>query len=325
MTDPVRSSRGASFYAPEVGEPSPVHAGAPPPASTPPVCEEQPVSDAVLQLTAKYKPDVSAFLEAQRSSPAPLADAQKLEETKRVIQYAELADAVYAQGAPPPWHRLDDAELQAAGLSSSTFEDPNSGFKAALFRNQSTGEFVLAFAGTEDAKDWRTNCNQGMGNLDAQYQQAIQLGVAVTDAVGDTTMVGHSLGGGLAAAASIASRSQGVTFNAAGLHANTIHYAMSANDSEESAPFGPPGSADIMSRYSEWRAHEHTDKRVVNYHVSGELLTTGQSLLSIPEAQGKQEALPAVGDYTWLLDGVKLHLTGPVIDSLRGRESRLTQ
>lgn len=52
----------------------------------------------------------------------------------------------------------------------------------------------------------------------------------MTDAVGTTTMVGHSLGGGLASTAAIASRNEGVTFNAAGMHANTLNYARTAEE-----------------------------------------------------------------------------------------------
>lgn len=209
-------------------------------------------------------------------------------------------------------------------MLSSPERPPEAGFKAAVFQNERTGEFVLAFAGTElhNAEDVKADLNQGLGNPESQYRQATHLSVAVTDAVGTTTMVGHSLGGGLAATAAIASRSEAVTFNAAGLHANTIAYAQAGRE---------PGVAPVpmyaatnmaLHRFAEWRTHAETDSHITNYRVAGEPLTTLQGVAPIPEAQGKQIDVKAAPS-TILADTPQLHYIVPVIDALRGREFSL--
>lgn len=291
-------------------------------------CSE-PTDPAVAQLTSKYKPDLNAFLATQtnepETSPAAARTETKLAQTRKAIEYAQLAQSSYSeQGAAPGWHRFEAEELEAAGLDPKAFNDPESGFKAALDQNEKTGEFVLAFAGTEDGTDWGTNLAQGLGYLDAQYRQAAQLGVSVTDAVGTTTMVGHSLGGGLAATAAVATRSEAVTFNAAGVHANTIEYARTASEPGTSPIDAFPTIDATLDRFAEWHAHGETDKHVTNYSVLGEILTSGQSLVPVPEAQGKQIDLPPAGPTT-IADTVDLHYIEPVIDALRGRETRLSE
>ena len=58
-----------------------------------------------------------------------------------------------------------------------------------------------------------------MGFPSSQYKQAIALAEAVTEKLGGkVTLVGHSLGGGLASSSSFATGARAITFNAAGLH-----------------------------------------------------------------------------------------------------------
>ncbi|AYH47457.1 phospholipase [Dickeya fangzhongdai] len=113
-------------------------------------------------------------------------------------------------------------------LAGAKFTDPDSGFGAALFKSDINGETMLTFRGTNNAvtgaKDWMTNLSQGMGKDTAQYKQAIELANQVKDLMpsNSSVIVGHSLGGGLASAAVSAAKLPGYTFNAAGLHANTV-------------------------------------------------------------------------------------------------------
>ena len=80
--------------------------------------------------------------------------------------------------------------------------------------------------------DWAVNFSQGLGNVPPQYSRAIELGKQAADfAVGNGNrliITGHSLGGGLASAASVAARIhkpdlliKSVTYNAAGLSNET--------------------------------------------------------------------------------------------------------
>lgn len=280
--------------------------------------DDQPLA----HLTSKYRLDVNAFLDAEKREPANTLSDTAPSPDQKAIEYAELAHAAYGDAGPPGWHRLEPAELEAAGLDPKAFDTPNSGFKAALFRNEATGEFALAFAGTENLRDWVTNGNQGLGNVDAQYRQAAHLSVQVTDAVGQTTMIGHSLGGGLAATAAVASRNEAVTFNAAGVHANTLEYASTANEPAPNLPFIPPAAQVAVDRFQEWRAHDTTDLHVTNYRLQGDPLTALQDYTPIPGAQGAQVDVAAMLDYSGLDPSIRVqpHLLGAMIDGLRGRE-----
>jgi hypothetical protein len=100
-------------------------------------------------------------------------------------------------------------------------------------------------------------------------------------------ITGHSLGGGLASTASVATDIPAVTFNAAGVHANTVAAATALGMGDASYSSG----------------------QIRNYHVRGEMLTTLQNPLGsfvdhvpfvgddpLPNALGTQIALnPAHG------------------------------
>ncbi|WKV51807.1 PAAR domain-containing protein [Dickeya fangzhongdai] len=112
-------------------------------------------------------------------------------------------------------------------LAGAKFMDPDSGFGAALFKSDINGETMLTFRGTNNAvtgaKDWMTNLSQGMGKESAQYSQAMDLAKIVKRSISPApSIVGHSLGGGLASSAVGVTGLNGYTFNAAGLHENTV-------------------------------------------------------------------------------------------------------
>src|SRR5690606_36389493 len=94
------------------------------------------------------------------------------------------------------------------------FEHENSGLHMSLYRNSETGKYALAFRGTQptSVKDIAADLNQGLGS-DEQYRQAMRLSARVVQALGsaNVTMVGHSLGGGLASTAAIHTGTKGVT------------------------------------------------------------------------------------------------------------------
>ncbi|RNM03111.1 PAAR domain-containing protein [Dickeya undicola] len=130
---------------------------------------------------------------------------------------------------PKPPVGLDLIDLGSIkGLTEEDFFDNKTGFGSALFKSSINGETMLTYRGTNNAvtgvKDWVTNGSQGVGLETAQYNQAMYLAKQVKDVMSKSSpiIVGHSLGGGLASAAVSATKLPGYTFNAAGLHANTV-------------------------------------------------------------------------------------------------------
>lgn len=163
------------------------------------------------------------------SQDIPRADLGK------IIDYAQLSEAVYADRHAPPlpegWKLLErDATL--SGLQWGLYErqGPNG-----------TRERVLAFAGTQDLKDWLTNADQALRKgipgtgisipsvaIPAdQYQEALQVAMRFVeakdkDAKMSLAIIGHSLGGALAQYVALKTGLKAVLFNAAALGTETV-------------------------------------------------------------------------------------------------------
>src|SRR3546814_3857003 len=126
----------------------------------------------------------------------------------------------------------------------------------------------LAYRGTDnwgvanpgDADD---NALQGMGFETGQYSDAIALAQRAEQVFGEGNVVvtGHSLGGGLASAAALATGASGVTFNAAGL----------SNETLESLGFNPNAVRDSVSDSGQLR----------RYIVNGDPLNAAQQDIPI--------------------------------------------
>lgn len=193
--------------------------------------------------------------------------------------FAALSQDVYQRESVGvgEWRRLDASALERAGLSAADLEDPATGLRAALYQD-GQGNHVLAFAGSGDLPDWLNNLQQGIGLDSAQYRQAVSLAKDAKLAFGDDLAItGHSLGGGLATAAALATGSPAVTFNAAGLTDRTI-------EGLGLDPAAARGDAEAG--------------QVRRYTVDGEVLTTLQEhapLLhhALPDALGRRIALDA--------------------------------
>lgn len=104
--------------------------------------------------------------------------------------------------------------------------DDGSGFKSGLFERTVDGvkEYAYAYAGTDFTswEDWENNFQQIFGNSE-QYKLAIlNAGVLKENLSEELTFVGHSLGGGLAAASAYATGGHAMTFNAAGVSSATL-------------------------------------------------------------------------------------------------------
>ena len=85
-------------------------------------------------------------------------------------------------------------------------------------------DYVLAFAGTNDWQDFGLDVRQAIGSMDiSQFGNAKELGVKFSSAYkdGERTFVGHSLGGGLASVAAMATEMPAITFNPAALNVKT--------------------------------------------------------------------------------------------------------
>ena len=181
---------------------------------------------------------------------------------------------------PPDWMQLSAPSRRYQlpdELKHARFEDANTGFRAMLYQSKDAEEIVVVYRGVRRSnilRDSQTCLSQGLGFGAATYRQAIELGVAVVEAYGDRVFfTGHSMGGGLAAAASLVANRPAVTFNSAGVHPATL---------EE---FGLD-DATIDGRL----------KSILNYYVPGEWLSTLQRPCFVKSAAGIHIPLPDVQD-----------------------------
>ncbi|CAI0946506.1 phospholipase [Serratia ficaria] len=187
--------------------------------------------------------------------------AQRLAENNVAVEKAKLAGNIYqttnplerSPGIPEGWKDIsnNDGALSKLGLSKDMlYDDENTpGFLArvyqpdenifgkamnptVVFRGSRTPEFPEGIrsaaqkallkgdlSGVNNLDDWANNGAQGAGFNSGYYKKAVDIGKVVK---GDVDISGHSLGGGMASAASIASGKPAWTFNAAGLNAGTV-------------------------------------------------------------------------------------------------------
>jgi hypothetical protein len=110
-----------------------------------------------------------------------------------INEYAQLSAAVYAKTAenrivpPADWVEVDRYQ-----------DHPVTGFAAGVFRHRATGEIVIAYAGSQDARDWVFgNLPAAAGEYAPQVRAAMELYVRARQRYGDNiSFTGHSLGGG---------------------------------------------------------------------------------------------------------------------------------
>jgi len=178
---------------------------------------------------------------------------------------ALLSSATYRddadQGAlPRGWTQVSAEECRSAKLvaDASQKSDPAdvqlndpSKFRACVYKHESGERYAVVFRGTKTmswkkadslgsfAESWKNdlavNVGQGVGLDTKQYELALNVAQRAKARWGNNVVfAGHSLGGGLAAAASIYTRNSAVTFNAAGVHENTFDRASTFKDDARS-------------------------------------------------------------------------------------------
>ncbi len=152
---------------------------------------------------------------------------------KSALDDALLSMDSYADsGAPEGFTRLSAEAINQKAGKEVLLQDDDSGFFAAVYQNNDTGDITLAFRGSESSSwqefqnDWlESDVGQAFFTVPASYKQGAQLAGEIRSAFGEhnVSLTGHSLGGGIANYAAIEHNLDYTVFNAAGLAQHTVN------------------------------------------------------------------------------------------------------
>ncbi len=205
-------------------------------------------------------------------------------------------DVYESRATPPPGFRVaTNEDLGALGLSPQDLTSTQSAFTARVYV-RGTGadaEFVVAFRGSTSAlSDWGNSLRQAAGLSSDHYSRALQIGQKIARSGNqNVTITGHSLGGGLASAAAIASGRSASTFNASGLSNATIAQATAIRNANGGGAAGAVSAFYVRGEILS--ALQDGGDRVAGALI-GSLFRApfqGAAMLDAPEAYGTRIAL----------------------------------
>lgn len=154
---------------------------------------------------------------------------------------------------------------------TETVNTPETGFRAIVLKpvDPNDKRVIVAYAGSGDKEDWKTNFQQANNKTPAQYHQAVDLARKYQNRHGDNVVLtGHSLGGGLASYASLQTGLRATAINAAPL-----------------APKNLGGNPIFNPRVTR-------NDRITQYYVPGEILTDYDNLSLRQARPGNDIAIP---------------------------------
>lgn len=139
-----------------------------------------------------------------------------------------------------------------------------------------------------NSADWINNGAQGAGMDSVYYKKAVEIGRALKNAPA-AGISGHSLGGGMASAASLSSGKPAWTFNAAGLHSGTVEkYGGSVIGSADNIQ-AYRVKGELLTKLQETEAWD--DAKDVYFHPLA--LASKETLSALaPDAVGIKHVLP---------------------------------
>ena len=272
----------------------------------------------------------------QSSDPAVRQAAENMNRLNHDMEHAKLANHVYKDGSPPDyksppdfesnpapegWSEVTDpAELEAMGIDPADLSDQGSNFRARVYKPDPAvfGDSMkptVTFKGTtfSSGEDWKNNAQQGLGMHSDYYERAVRIG----NNSSGVEFTGHSLGGGMASAASRANGGDGTTFNAAGLHSKTVKkYGGTPQNSDINAY---QVNNEVLTGVQEQGWKGTAAAAAAGWAVAGPWGALAGALAKIglsaaaPDAAGTKHALPGHGD------PVSRHGMDQVLDGMQGQ------
>ena len=203
----------------------------------------------------RIPPETGLVKESMISREEMAKKPQNIDWEIRVLNIAILSNEVYNADDPHFGDSTDEvlnpfggestgwkrsSLMDSAEFSNVVWSDADTGLETVLYEKTVDGitKYVYAFAGTEmsltNMADLRTNKDQILGKKSPQYVQALSNAGLLHARLKDKLMfTGHSLGGGLASAASELTGLPAVVFNSAAISDTTREkFGLVRNDSD---------------------------------------------------------------------------------------------
>jgi len=159
--------------------------------------------------------------------------------------------------------------------------DRVTGLDAVLFYNGTTKQYVLAFAGTNELRDWKASLAAEFIGCSEQYAAAYRYTQYVMETYSpNITLAGHSLGGGEVGYLAVRFDLHGYTFNASGINSSMIG--------------GQAGRQKALGL-------------ITAYHTSGDPLTGAQYMTPLANSLGRNIYIGRGGH------GIEYFINAPVI------------
>ena len=196
---------------------------------------------------------------------------------KEIIFAAVLAHFSYRTDELEPSRVFVEVKRNGDGVSTTGIDlreipesDRNSGFCYRLFYNSTIDRYYLCFRGTHNRFGLLESVKQGIGVTSSAYDKAMSLAYTLVQRTGKDKVVciGHSLGGGLAIAASKVAGCKSIVFNPANVSDKTVN-----------------GFIKKMSIVSEY----DIDNLALIFTVQGEILTFVNSVTPSSSVEGGQK------------------------------------
>lgn len=186
--------------------------------------------------------------------------SQRFKMDMDAAEKAQLSANVYNKEDMPKdsgWREATSSDLERLGFEEDDFVfNEDSDFRARVYMPDPKvfgpdAKPVIAFKGTTTLEDWANNFKQGLDKESSYYKQAASLAKLVDDP-DNIEATGHSLGGGLASLFAKITGSKTTTYNAAGLHNNSVtRYAGKIKPADDSVVTGYRIKGEILTHMQE--------------------------------------------------------------------------
>ncbi|MGP3593849.1 hypothetical protein [Vagococcus sp. WN89Y] len=268
--------------------------------------------------------------------PDAQTTANRLAENNVAVEKAKLAQNIYGRAGQPVnaleslpdvpegWTDIsnDENALSSLGLKREMLFDqsaePNFFSRVyapdkSVFGNDMNPTVVFRGTRPDKMMDWGNNLAQGGGFHSTYYEKAVNIGSKIAQTGNNVDIAGHSLGGGLASAAGIASGQPTWTYNSAGLKSGTVEKYGGRLIGDGSAISAYRVSGEVLTSVQEISFDNLAN---ANFDLSSPALAMKAGVSNMfPDAIGKAKELSGGTGWTW-----DKHAMSQVIDCIEAQK-----